>query len=122
MEYLLSILNFAVLAWVIVAVLMRRNHAVHVTMVTLTFAFDMALLLFVELDREAVKQSLGGPGVMMTIHIAIATLLAVLYPWLLFTGGRVSAGAVHTRHRKLATLFLAGRLGLAVTALALVHG
>ncbi len=115
-EYLFPILNFGVFVWFCIGVPMKRRVPLHAGWMTLGFAMDTALLLFIELDRSAIAQLGGRMNTWLQVHIGIATLLIVWYPVLLFTGGMVSAGAPLKRHKQLAISFLVLRLLLAVTA------
>ena len=125
MEYLLTFLNFGLFFWFVVAVLLRRNRPLHMGMMTFGFSLDVALLLHVEFALQAVEKAAEqvstGVNPMMMIHISIAGGLTVLYPFLLYSGGRVSAGGSLRRHRRLALPFLAARLALAVTAFLVVN-
>lgn len=116
MNWLFPILNFGVLAWFIAGVPMKRWRPLHACWMTLGFALDFTLLLFIELDRSAIKQMGGVMNFWLQIHIGIATLLFFWYPALLFCGGMVSAGAPLKWHKRLALSFLVLRFLLAVTA------
>lgn len=116
MDWLFPILNFGVWAWFVVGAALHSKRTLHAGLMTLGFALDTALLLFIELDRDAIAQLREQMSVWMQIHIVIAVLLIFWYPALLFSGGMVSAGAPLTWHKRLAVSFLLLRLLLAVTA------
>lgn len=115
-KVLFPILNFGIFFWFCFGVPMKRNRQLHAFWMTLGFALDTTLLLFIELDRSAIKQMGGVMNFWLQIHIGIATLLIFLYPALLFSGGKVSMGAPVTWHKRMAMSFLVLRLLLAVTA------
>jgi len=116
-KYLFPILNFGIFFWFCVGVPLKRNQQLHAFWMTLGFALDTALLLYIELDRSAIAQVGGMRGnFWLQVHIGIATLLIGWYPALLFSGGKVSAGAPLLWHKRLAISFLVLRLLLAVTA------
>ncbi len=115
---LFTFLNFGVFFWLLAGVFMKKRHALHMSWMTFGFALDLGLLLFIELDRGAVEQ-LAEPlkmGTWLVIHILIALVLVVLYPMVLWSGAKVSAGMLVSKHRHLAITFLAMRFLLAVTA------
>lgn len=116
MNWLFPILNFGVFFWFCAGVPMKRMPGLHALWMTLGFALDTTLLLFIELDRDAIAQLRESMGFWMQLHIGIATLLIFWYPALLYQGGKVSAGGPLAWHKKLAISFLVLRLLLAVTA------
>ncbi|MDC1142215.1 hypothetical protein OAU50_03920 [Planctomycetota bacterium] len=95
---------------------MKKRHALHMSWMTLGFALDLGLLLFIELDRAAIKAALGPMDVWLGIHILIALVLIVLYPMTLWSGAKVTAGMPVAKHKRLAMVFLVLRFLLAVTA------
>jgi hypothetical protein len=84
---------------------------------TFGFALDTALLLFIELDRDALAQTFGSSmTAWLAVHILIATVLVFWYPMLLFSGGKVSAGKPMSFHKRIAIIFFVLRFFLWVTA------
>lgn len=113
---LFTFLNFGVLAWLMAGVALKRRHPLHMLWMTFGFALDTTLLLFIELDRDATKQLFGAMSFWLGVHILIATVLVFLYPVLIFSGGKVSAGANKLWHKRFALSFFVMRFFLAVTA------
>lgn len=113
---MLTVCNAILVAWLLAAVALRRRHALHAGMTTLGFSLDLALLLYVEFNRQAIATALGGMTTMLAVHVAVATLTALLWPVLLFSGGRVLAGGSHRLHRAAAGVFLLARIASAITA------
>ncbi|MCC6465131.1 MAG: hypothetical protein IT463_07315 [Planctomycetes bacterium] len=120
-SHLFTLLDFGVFGWLAAGVALRRRRPLHAAMMTLGFAFDTALLLFIELDRGATGQLRGPMSGWMTAHVWVAGLMTLLWPTMLYLGGRASAGAPVKLHRLLGRLFLAGRFVLAGTAAMAVH-
>lgn len=120
-SHLFTVLDFSVFCWLATGVALRRRRLVHAAMMTLGFAIDTGLLLFIELDRGATGQLRGPMGGWMIAHVWVAGLMTLLWPAMLYLGGRASAGAPVRIHRRLGQVFLAGRFVLAGTAAMAVH-
>jgi len=134
MNHLFTILNLGVLVWLLVGVVplwvgrasaRKRGveiapglHAFHMLWMTAGFALDTALLLFIELDRSAIEQTLEPMqmGFWLIVHILIACVLVFWYPMLIFSGGKVSAGKPLDFHRRIAQIFFVLRILLWITA------
>ena len=112
----LSIINASIFLWLCVGIALRRRHMLHATMMTLGFAFDIALLLYVEFSSAAIEQTVAKPGPLLLVHVLLATAMLALYPFVIYSGGRVLAGGNTARHRKLALPFMVARLLVVVTA------
>lgn len=111
----LSLMNFGVFAWLCVGVLFKRRPPVHMMLMTSGFALDTALLLYIELARSALGQLLAPMGPWLVVHIIIAVLLVPIYPMLIYSGGKVSAGKPVDFHKWLARTFFALRFLLWLT-------
>jgi hypothetical protein len=134
MNHLFTILNLAVLLWLAAGILplylgraaaRKRGtqinpalHAFHMLWMTAGFAADTALLLFIELDRGALEQTIAPMqmGFWLIVHILIACVLVIWYPMLIYSGGKVSAGKPLDFHRRIARIFFVLRILLWVTA------
>jgi hypothetical protein len=116
MNHLFTILNGAVFLWLVAGVPLHRRHALHMLWMTFGFALDFALLLFIELDRDATGKMLLPMGPWLVVHILIACVLVFWYPMLIYSGGKVSAGKPKGFHKKIAIAFFALRFLLWVTA------
>jgi hypothetical protein len=135
MDHLFTILNLAVLLWLMAGIMplyvgraaaRKRGtqinpalHAFHMLWMTAGFAADTALLLFIELDRGAIEQTFEPMqmGAWLIIHILIACVLVFWYPMLIYSGGKVSAGKPLNFHRLIARIFFVLRILLWVTAI-----
>lgn len=113
---LFTYLNFGVFFWLVAGVFMKKRNALHMSWMTFGFALDLGLLLFIELDRDAIKAALGPMDFWLGVHILVALVLVALYPMTLWSGAKVSAGMPVSKHRRLAISFLVMRFLLAVTA------
>ncbi|MCA8945653.1 MAG: hypothetical protein KDB29_05465 [Planctomycetes bacterium] len=116
MNHLFTILNGGVFLWLVIGVFFKRRHPLHMMWMTFGFALDVALLLFIELDRKATGQLFAPMGPWLVVHILIAIALVPWYPAMLYSGGKVSAGKPKGTHKMLAMGFLLMRLLLWITA------
>lgn len=113
----LSIINAAIFGWLCAGIALRKRHGLHAAMMTLGFAFDLALLVYVEFSAKAIEQAVSKPpGALLVIHIVLATVMLVLYPCVIFSGGRVLAGGDVRKHKRLAVPFMIARLLVVITA------
>lgn len=117
MDHLFTILNGGVFFWLVIGVFLTRRHPLHMMWMTFGFACDTALLLFIEIGRNATGQLFAPMGLWLAIHIVIATILIPWYPMLLFSGGQVSAGKPKGFHKRIAVIFLILRFALWITAI-----
>ncbi len=113
----LSIINAAIFGWLCAGIALRKRHALHAAMMTLGFAFDLALLVYVEFSSQAIEQTVAKPpGVVLVIHVLLATIMLVLYPFVIYSGGKVLAGGDVRKHKRLAIPFMLARLLVVITA------
>ncbi len=113
----LSIINAAIFVWLCAGIALRKRHVLHAAMMTLGFAMDMALLIYVEFSAQAIEQTVTKPpGAILLVHVLLATIMLVLYPFVIFSGGRVLAGGDVRRHKRLALPFMLARLLVVITA------
>lgn len=70
----------------------RRTRGWHMRLMTSAFVLDMALLLYVELTRNAIKTSVAPPHPFVTLHVLISVLVLALYARQLYTGLRFYRG------------------------------
>jgi hypothetical protein len=134
MDHIFTILNLGVLLWLLAGVaplwigraVARKQgtematwiRPFHMLWMTAGFALDTALLLYIELSRSAIEQTVEffTMGPWLIVHILIATVLIFWYPMLIYSGGKVSAGKPMDFHRRIALIFFVLRILLWVTA------
>ncbi len=117
MEHLFTILNGGVFSWLLIGVTFKRRHPLHMMWMTAGFAMDVALLLLIEIGRNATGQLFAPMGFWLAVHIGIAIILIPWYPMMLFSGGKVSAGKPKTFHKRIAIIFFGLRFLLWITAI-----
>lgn len=117
--------NVAIFLFIVVGAFMHHRRDLHVKMMLIAFAMDIALLLAVELSNSAVGQAYrsataGGDGRAITlIHVAFAAGGLLMWFVQIFVGRKIyKAGRMELlpRHAKGARVFLLLRLGNVVTA------
>jgi hypothetical protein len=122
MDNPLTWLNLGVFLWLVIGVAFKGRPPLHMTWMTFGFALDTTLLLYIELTRQALGQLFAPMGFWLVVHIVIATVLVFVYPMLLFSGGKVSAGKPKDFHMWLARTFFLLRFLLWVTAVLAMQG
>ena len=119
----LSIINAAIFGWLCTGIALRRRRVLHAAMMTLGFAMDMSLLIYVEFSSQAIEQTVAKPpGAILVIHVLLATLMLGLYPFVIYSGGRVLAGGDARKHKRLAIPFMLARLLVVITAWMVTRG
>ena len=102
---ILSLLFFG--AWLI---LKKKNRELHVKTMLLAIAWDIILVLQIELSRGAIEKAskvTSNPNI-LNIHVSLAVSAVVLYVLLIVTGKKVLKGNrdIIGLHRKLGLLAL----------------
>ena len=102
---ILSLLFFG--AWLI---LKKKNRDLHVKTMLLAIAWDVILILQIELSRGAIEKAskvTSNPNI-LNIHVSLAISAVVLYVLLIMTGKKVLKGNrdILGLHRKLGLLAL----------------
>ncbi len=111
---------------VLVGLALRHNRRLHPAIMSGCFAGDVALVLWLELTRGAVETAVGSMSALMVTHIALATVMLVLYVFMTVSGVKIlKAGELASdpttlkrisRHRIGAWIFVAVRVLVLVTA------
>jgi uncharacterized membrane protein YozB (DUF420 family) len=96
----------------------RRTPSRHIPVMLGAFAADLALLLYIEFGKSAIKQAVSGAlPTIRYVHIAIAVLTLLLYFAQVYTGFRLwRKGKGRATHKRLAVIFLPARLATTVTS------
>lgn len=108
-----------------VGIACRRTRSRHVPIMLTGFVLDLALLLYIEFGKNAIKQAAtGAVQPIFYIHISVATLSLLMYFVQLYTGFRLLLkGTGREKHKMLAMIFIPLRLATTVTSFLLTpHG
>lgn len=119
---MLTILSTLVLILIFFGVMNARKTRIHIPVMTVAFLVDLALVLYIELNRGAIEQAVEGVGGLLLFHILVSTMVLVLYIVLIALGLRVyrDKPQLIVWHRRLAYLFIVGRLVNYVTSFYIV--
>jgi uncharacterized membrane protein YozB (DUF420 family) len=112
-DHVASIAIFGVILW---GFANRHDRRIHVPAMAAAFALDVALVVWIEISREAVEKSLGLggrplPGPLLGFHIFVSVLVILLYIVQAVLGRRLLSGneSVRAWHRKSGMTFLLAR-------------
>lgn len=120
-KFAFDVANVVIFAAILLGVALRRRRATHVAIMRSCFAADVLMVLLIELQRGAVKQTMEQVQSMskglLSFHIAVSVLALVFWVVQLRSGSRILKGApIGPAHRRGAALFLIFRLTNVVTA------
>lgn len=126
MELFLNLANVAIFALIIYGTAIHHRRMLHVKVMSLCFALDVALVLAVELLRGAVGKAVdtaaGDAGIenrtILMIHIGFSLLTLLMWGLQIYSGTKVLKNRMEYlgRHAKGAKVFLLMRFGNLVTA------
>ncbi|MBI2922476.1 MAG: hypothetical protein HYY18_15605 [Planctomycetes bacterium] len=107
----------AVLAVIAAGLAFRRRRRVHIPLMLSAFVLDVASVLYLQVQRQAVQTAVGKPTTMLMIHVSLAIGTILLYLIVIPLGWRLAVtGKGRPQHRRAAVLFLLFRVGTWVTA------
>ena len=89
---MLHIVSTIVLLLILAGVVTRQTPRVHLRWMTTAFVLDMALLLYIELTRDAVGQVAAGATPLLWFHAGISLLVIAAYAGQIALGRRLLAG------------------------------
>jgi len=104
--YILLIIGFA----------NRGRRRVHIPLMTTAFAIDMAMLLYIELSRDAIATARTTHSGLLQFHIGLSVVVIVLYLGQVYTGIRKARGRSSRWHGKAGVVLLVARLGNLITS------
>ena len=113
---MLKALNVAIVLLLFYGLSQRFRPKVHIPVMALAFVLDMSLVLYIELNRHAIKQAIGPTAPVMKVHLVFSTLVVVLYVVQIATGIlRYRRGGMAS-HKFTGAAFMVCRLGNLVTS------
>lgn len=98
----LHVLSTIVVLLVIAGVLNRRNTPRHMLLMSMAFAVDLSLVLYIEGTRHAVETVVSTPRPLVWFHAGVSTMVLALYVAQIALGRRMLAGRVSSRRVHLA--------------------
>jgi uncharacterized membrane protein YozB (DUF420 family) len=107
------------------ALLARKNRKAHVRVMSFAMAWDIILILQIELTRYAVEKaiSVGNNSIMLNIHVTLAISTVILYGVMIALGRKVLSGNNHflAAHRNFGVLTLVLRILTYITSYSAVN-
>jgi len=115
---MLKMASLGVICMILVGVFFRRQKLIHIPLMVGAFSIDIALLVYIEITRDAIEKTIHGPHPYVIFHVVLCTVALLLNIALLRTGYKVLKKQINKNiHRKLAIWFLIFRLGNYLTSL-----
>ena len=112
--------SFLILALMFYGVSVHRQRAKHVRVMSVAIAWDVILILQVELSRQAIlKASNALTNTMaLNIHVALAVSTVIMYGAMIYSGRRVLRGLNHWRiqHKRMGWLTVTLRVLTFITS------
>lgn len=99
---MLHLLSTVVVLLVIAGILLRRNPAAHVRVMTAAFLVDLGIVLYIESTRHAIDRVTGPAGPLIWFHAGISTLVLLAYIGQITMGRRMLAGRPSSRQAHIA--------------------
>ena len=124
LSLVLNLCNLAIFIGIIWGTIVHHRVVLHVKIMKICFALDLALLVVVEVLRDAIQKAIGITEsgdidkTLLYIHIAFAVLTLVFWIMQVITGSKVLKGdrSRLPSHARNAKIFLLLRLATLVTA------
>ena len=110
MTYFIATLVLVLLAY---GLIKRHQRSVHIPVMSLAFAIDFCLVLYVEISRHAVEKALTRIAEpLLWIHVSASVGTLVLYIVLGYLGFQILQKRAHAQpwHRRLSYYFICFRL------------
>lgn len=119
---MVKLLSFFVCILIFTGIYFRKNKKLHVPIMLTALGLDVAMVLYIELTRHAIKTSLHPPHPFVTFHVIISVIVMILYLVQVWSGIKLYRGdATRPLHRKIAALFIIFRLGNLLTSFYVDH-
>lgn len=115
---ILKLISIAVVALLVYGILQRSRPKIHIPVMLTAFVVDVALVLYIELTRDATGQALGWGDLpaMMQVHIFLSTMTVVLYLVQIVSGVIRYRGGAAPYHLYTGIAFMVFRLGNLLTS------
>jgi len=97
----IHIISILVCILLVVGVLNRRRKTIHIPLMVTAIGIDLAMVLYIELTRGAVKAAEERMGLLMIVHIIISVGVLVLYGIHVWTGIKKARGGSSPTHGRI---------------------
>lgn len=112
----LKIVSIGVCIALIIGFVNRRRPRIHVPLMLAAFVVDLAMVVYIEVTRDALASAKAKMGVLMVVHILISVGVLVLYVVQVVSGLANLRGRRSRRHGPAGTSLLVLRLGNLLTS------
>ncbi|MBI4717261.1 MAG: hypothetical protein HY763_05615 [Planctomycetes bacterium] len=112
----LKLISVLVCIALVVGYTLRRRPRVHIPLMLTAFVVDLALVLYLEITRDAIGIARQHLGPLMIVHIAISVAVLALYVGQIATGLRKVRGRPSAWHGRAGLVLLVARLANLVTS------
>jgi len=106
------LLSTLVLILIGVGIKYRKVNRLHISLMLTAFAIDVGMVVWLEFNRLAVEQVVGGVSGLLFFHVIVSIGVVILYVALISTGMKLFKKVTLSPalHRNLAVAFVIGRL------------
>ena len=111
-----ELISCGVCVLLVIGVLYRGHRRVHIPLMLSAFICDMAMLLYIELTRQAIETAWTQMSPLMGTHILLSVMVIGLYVEQLITGIIKARGGRNPWHRRAGVAFLLCRFGNLITS------
>ena len=112
--------TFVVALLIFGALQAKKNRKLHQRMMSFAMAWDIIIILQIEITRHAVEKAMtvSNNTMMLNIHVALAVSTVVFYGIVFYLGRKVMQGHTHLipRHKSLGKITLVLRLLTYITS------
>ena len=103
--WLMQVQSFCILLLIVGGIIVRRRRKWHVKIMSIAMAWDIILILQIELNRSAIlkaTRALTNPMI-LNVHISFAVSTVILYGFMIYTGRQLLSGneKIKAQHRLL---------------------
>ena len=112
----IELISCGICALLVIGVLNRRRKRVHIPLMVTAFVSDVAMLLYIEISRNAIETARTSMGPLMGVHIALSVAVLVLYVGQIVTGIKKARGKSRPWHGKAGIALLLCRFGTLITS------
>lgn len=96
---LFQVQSFLILSLILVGIYFRKNRSKHVKIMATAIAWDLLLILQIQMNRSAIQKAsrvIENPMI-LNIHVSIAILTVLFYFALIYTGRKLLNGQITIR-------------------------
>ncbi|MHC4697757.1 MAG: hypothetical protein ACYTFA_13570 [Planctomycetota bacterium] len=116
-----ELISCGIFVVLVIGVLNRGRKRVHIPLMVIAFVADMAMVLYIELTRQAIETAATQMTPLMGVHVLLSVIVIGLYVGQIVTGVKKARGRPHAWHGKAGIGFLLCRFGNLITSLMVTH-